>query len=641
VVFAARGVVTTMMRRRLSVFVTACLGTILALFVFAFAGCSEELNPNPGRITSNDGGGGSDSTTTPPSQAPDSSTPASSRDAQSEEPAAIIILPPTNVVAVAGDQSATVNWTPSPATANPLDYTITSTPAGFTHTTAMTQAVVTGLTNGTSYTFTVVVRTAKGTSAPSNASNPVTPAGLPAAPTNIVAAPGNTTAALTWTAPSANGSPITGYSVTATPGGATQTATNTALTFTGLTNGTSYTFKVRATNAVGMGAESAASNAVTPMAPANVPDPPANVVAVAGNGSASVTWTAPNDNGSAITGYTILSNPGGLTGTAGAGVTTGTVNGLTNGTSYTFTVTATNANGTSAPSSASAAVTPTGPPGAPTAVTATAGDTTATVMWTAPANNGGSAITGYTVTSNPGGLTGTAGAGATSATVNGLTNGTTYTFTVTATNALGTGTASAASNAVTPAGVPSAPTNVLGTIANTNSLVSWTAASANGSPITSYTVTSNPGGFTATTAGGTSAFVVGLANGTAYTFTVTATNAAGTGPASAASAAVTPNACAQTLYNVTNSGAAYVIEGFAGTNPQIILCLGTTYTFHVATPGHPFGLYAAGGMAPRGDATNNNTQNGDVVWTVPAAEPAGAFYQCGIHNFMTNTFVLQ
>ena len=82
-------------------------------------------------------------------------------------------------------------------------------------------------------------------------------------------------------------------------------------------------------------------------------------------------------------------------------------------------------------------MTPATVPGAPTVGTATAGNAQATVTFTAPASNGGSPITGYTVTSAPGGLTGT---GTTSPiTVTGLTNGTAYTFTVKATNAIGTG----------------------------------------------------------------------------------------------------------------------------------------------------------------------------------------------------------
>ena len=90
----------------------------------------------------------------------------------------------------------------------------------------------------------------------------------------------------------------------------------------------------------------------------------------------------------------MTSNPaGGVDANAGTTGLTHSITGLTNGTAYTFTVTATNAIGTGAASGASNSATPAGVPGAPTIGTATPGNTTASVTFTAPASNGGSAIT--------------------------------------------------------------------------------------------------------------------------------------------------------------------------------------------------------------------------------------------------------
>src|SRR5262249_42830701 len=146
---------------------------------------------------------------------------------------------------------------------------------------------------------------------------------------------------------------------------------------------------------------------------------------------------------------------------------------------------------------------------------------------------------------------------ATSVTINGLTTGTAYTFTVQASNAAGSGPVSAPSNSVTPTGstAPDAPTGVTASPASSQALVSWTAPNSNGSAITGYTVTPYIGSTAQTPvqagASATSATATGLTNGTAYTFKVSATNANGTGPNSAASAAITP---AKTIFDFTTPG---------------------------------------------------------------------------------------
>ena len=304
--------------------------------------------------------------------------------------------------------------------------------------------------------------------------------GTPGAPTGVSATAGNGQATVSWTAPASSGSSaITSYTVTPYIGSSAQTPVTvsgsppaTSTTVTGLTNGTAYTFTVSATNSVGAGPASAPSNSVTPGAP-QAPGAPTGVSATAGNGQATVSWTAPASSGSsAITSYTVTPYIGSsaqtpVTVSGSPPATSTTVTGLTNGTAYTFTVSATNSVGAGPASAPSNSVTPSAPqaPGAPTGVSATAGNGSATVSWAAPSSNGGSAITSYTVTPYIGSsaqtpVTVSGSPPATSTTVTGLTNGTAYTFTVSATNSVGTGAASAPSNSVTPSAGPTCPCSI-------------------------------------------------------------------------------------------------------------------------------------------------------------------------------------
>lgn len=354
---------------------------------------------------------------------------------------------------------------------------------------------------------------------------------VPNAPTGVSASSGNGQATVSFSAPS---SALTITAYTATCGGFSNAGGGSPITITGLSNGTAYTCTVTATSNAGTSAASAGAS----VTPSTVPGAPTIGTATGGNAQATVSFSAPASNGGAtITSYRATSSPGGFFATAASSPIT--VSGLTNGTAYTFTVTATNIKGTGAASAASNSVTPATVPGAPTINSVTAGNAQATVNFTPPASNGGAPITSYTVTSSPGGLT-ASGAGS-PITITGLTNGTSYTFTVTANTSAGS-TASSPSNSVTPATVPGAPTAVTATLGNGQATVSFSPPASNGgAAITGYTATSSPGGFTA--AGASSPLTVtGLSNGTAYSFTVTATNSKGTGAASAASNSITPEA---------------------------------------------------------------------------------------------------
>ena len=176
----------------------------------------------------------------------------------------------------------------------------------------------------------------------------------PSAPQNFTVTPGDAKVTLSWTAPTSNGgSAVTKYEVSKDNGANwSDVGLNTSYTFTGLTNGTEYTFKVRAVNSAGNGAE--ASVSATPVAAASVPSAPQNFTATPGDAQVRLSWSAPlNDGGSSILRYEVSSDNGSTWVTASTS-TSHTFTGLTNGTEYTFKVRAVNSAGDGAEASVSA-----------------------------------------------------------------------------------------------------------------------------------------------------------------------------------------------------------------------------------------------------------------------------------------------
>jgi hypothetical protein len=248
-------------------------------------------------------------------------------------------------------------------------------------------------------------------------------------------------------------------------------------------------------------------NCPTPPATA-APGAPQNVVGVASNNAVTVSWN-PAQSNQPVNSYTVTTSTAGpavapvsVVPIAGSNFppTSVLISGLVNGTSYTFTVTATNASGTSPASAPSAPVTPPGiaVPAAPTGATALAGDTQVSVSFTVSPPPQGAPITSYVVTSSPGGVVVSipppASGNIGTALVGGLTNGVSYTFTVQAVNLAGTSAPSAPSNAVVPSAahvpvlnvaisgpssVSSAPAQVTYTITVTNPLTATSAFPAN------------------------------------------------------------------------------------------------------------------------------------------------------------------
>ena len=611
-----------------------------------------------------------------------------------------------------GAATATVSWSAPAAdglgntdASGITAYAVVGSPGGLCSVTASsappTSCVVTGLQGGSTYTFTVAATNSLSlTSAVSAATNSITVTTPPSPPTGLVATytAGTSSASLSWTVPSSDGqggsTQFAKYTITASGTGGQSCVVSgspaaTSCSITGLVSGHSYTFTATATNYAGLTSlPSAASNSTGVVV--SVPSAPQNPTAstALGTTSATISWTAPsndgygNTNASGITSYTVTGSPSGTCSSTslGAPTTSCVVSGLTPGTAYTFTVTASNTYGAGPASSATLAVTPLVTPGAPTGVAATNGDLSqSSVSWTAPTSTGGSPVTGYVVQySSDGGATWTVATSSASTSpyvVTGLTNGTPYVFEMAAANMVGAGAFSSPSAAVTPIGPPGAPTAVAGTsYAKAQSTVSWSAPSNTaGAPITAYVVRySSDGGSTwatATSAAASSPYTVtGLTDGTSYLFEVAATNSAGTGsfsaPSTPATPATTPSpplSVAATSYAnaqssvswatpATNGGAAitaYTVQyssdggttwttATSAASPYVVTGLtnGTSYSSQVAatnpagTGTYSSSVTATPATVPGAPSTPSATSNGNststVTWTAPASNGGAA-----------------
>ena len=531
----------------------------------------------------------------------------------------------TGVTASPAFKGATVSWS-TPTGGPPASYTITPYVNGVAQGTVSVNApanaaTITGLTAGTTYTFTVQATNGSGTSAVSAPSNALTVANQSSlldfgTPQNIDSGDGNS-AELGVKFTSSTEGQIVGlrfYKAAANTGthvGSLWTASGQLLaqaTFTGET---------------GSGWQQ-----VSFSTPVNVT---AGTTYVAG-------YLAPNGHYSSTPNQfaTAFSNP-----PLSAIANSASSNGV-----FAYTATSTFPTSSFNATNYWVDVIYAGPtaPGQVTGVTGTAQPVGVTVSWSPPSNGG--PVDNYVVTPYIGSTAQTpvtVSGSTTSTLISPLTAGTAYTFTVQATNSTGGGTVSAQSASVTPLppSTPTAPQSVTATPATSQALVSWSPPASNGgAPITGYTITPFVGttAQTASTVGAsvTSTNVSGLTNGTAYTFKVAATNSSGTGAASSASAAVTPE---DTLFdftgtpvNVDTGDAASVTLGvkFTADTPGTITGI-RFYKAATNTGSHIGSLWSASGTLLASATFSSESASGwqTVTFASPVSITAGTTYVAG------------
>ena len=499
----------------------------------------------------------------------------------------------------------------------------------------------TGLATGTTYYYRVYAVNAGGNSLDSNQTYNTTLAPPSAAPEGLTAYGSNAQITLNWDTVSN----ATGYKIkrSTTNGGPyttlTPTATGTSYADTGLTNGTTYYYRVYALNSAGNGPDSAQASAITIAPPSSAP----TLSAVAGDGEVALTWTA-------VPGATyLLFSNGGFEGggrTYGLTGTTFTETGLSNGATYSYQVYATNQGG-NGPISNTVTATPQRAKPAPTGLTAAAGNASVTLSWNAVSSN---EVRGYKIkraTTN-GGPYATLAPTVTGNSYNdgGLVNGTTYYYRVYAIYAYGDGIGDDSNQAqATPLLPPPAnPINLTATAGNAQIVLNWSAS--NGAA--SYKVkrsTTNGGPYTtlAPTVTAKTYTDTGLTNGTTYYYRVYAVNAGGnSGDSNQAQATplLPPSPPAAPSNLIATAGNAQIILNWSAVNdatsyrvkrsttdggPYTTLSAtvnGATYTDTGLTNGttYYYRVYAINAAGNSGDS--NQAQATPVAPVAPTPTPA-------------------
>ncbi|WP_420113751.1 fibronectin type III domain-containing protein, partial [Pseudactinotalea sp.] len=461
-----------------------------------------------------------------------------------EQPAVRADAPKVSVVATAG--GAQLTWGAVEGPGDPATHwvMIRSLDGGATWTAPQdvtTPFLDEGHAPGTQLSYQVAGVNAAGTGAWSAVAT-ATVGPVPAKPV-ATATPKAGSVVLAWAAPASPYNDVQSYLVEyALSSGTWQTAATlppTALghTVTGLTNGTAYSFRVRALNAVGEG-EWASLTAT----PRTVSSAPRSVTVSPSASTLTVRWSAPSSTGgTARTYYRVQYSTDSVTWTSASSTvnpsaTSYTISGLKNGTTYRVRVLARNAAGDGAWSTVVSAK-PRTVSSAPRTVKVSAGKSSLVVRWVAPSSSGGASRTAYIVQYSTDGRTWktasrTVKPTATSYTITGLKNGTTYRVRVIAVNAAGN---SAASSVVSgkPRTVPSKTAAKAASAGSGKVKISWSAPSNNGAAITGYVVQRYSGGTWKTvrtvSASARSVTITGLQNGTSYRFRVLARNAVGNG----------------------------------------------------------------------------------------------------------------